>query len=485
MVVGPDLSHNAGAVDTFVAKVKPDGTGLVYCGYIGGSSAEYATAVAVDGSGNAYITGYTASAQTSSFPVVVGPDLTYNGGVNDAFIAKVNASGASLAYCGYIGGTADDRGNGVAVDGSGSAYVIGQAISAESNSFPVVVGPDLTHNSYGANDAFVAKVNAAGSGLAYCGYIGGANADAGKAIAVDAAGSAYVTGQTVSPETSFPVSVGPDLTYNSGGLEDAFVAKVNATGAGLDYCGYIGGSSYDYGYGIAVDAFGNAYVGGSTQSAQATFPETVGPDLTHNGSMDAFVAKVNSSGAALVYCGYVGGVDVDYGYGLAIDGSGNAYLAGSTGSTASTFPVVSGPDHTYNGSIDGYIAKVNAGGTAVMYCGFIGGSSTDYAYAVAVDILDNAYVTGYVPAASTDFPVWIGPDLTPNGDNDVFVAKFASPFVVSKHAAGDFDGDGADELAVDFGPSGAYLYDNGVWTQLTAFNTESMQAADVDGDERR
>jgi len=479
--VGPDLTHNGGTIDAFVAKVKPDGTGLVYCGYIGGSNADYGTAVAVDGSGNAYVTGYTASGEGNLFPVTVGPDLTFNGSY-DVFIAKVNASGASLAYCGYIGGWNDDRGNGIAVDGSGNAYIIGQAGSPETSAFPVVVGPDLTHNSPGLNDAFVAKINASGASLAYCGYIGGGNADYGRAIAVDSSGCAYVTGQTVSPEATFPVAVGPDLTFNSVGLDDAFVAKVAADGTGLVYCGYIGGSGFDYGYGIAVDASGNAYVGGDAQSTQATFPETVGPDLTHNGDVDSFVAKVAADGAGLVYCGYVGGSGTDHCYGLAVDGSGNAYLTGTTSSTAATFPVVSGPDFTHNGSVDGYVAKVNAGGTALMYNGYIGGLGADYSYAIAVDIYDNACITGYAPAASTDFPVAVGPDLTQNGDNDVFVAKFTSPFVVSKHAVGDFDGDGTDELAVDFGASGVYLWDNSTWTMLSALNTESMQAADTDGD---
>jgi len=480
VAVGPDLSHNGGAVDAFVAKVKPDGAGLVYCGYIGGSNSDYALAIAVDGSGNAYVTGYTASAQANAFPVVVGPDLTYNGGVEDAFVAKVNASGTALDYCGYIGGGAEDRGHGIAVDASGNAYVIGQTRSSESNSFPVVVGPDLTHNSIGFYDAFVAKVNSTGSGLAYCGYIGGAQNDYGRGIAVDSSGNAYVTGSAQSTETSFPVAGGPDLTQN--GLDDAFVAKVASTGAGLDYCGYIGGAVADYGYGVAVDAGGNAYVGGTTSSPQGTFPETVGPDLTHNGSADAFVAKVNNSGTALIYCGYVGGSDTDNAYGLAIDGSGNAYITGTTASTQTSFPAISGPDFTQNGILDAFIAKINAGGTALMYSGFIGGADSDYGLAVAVDINENAYVTGYVPAASTNFPVLVGPDLTPNGDNDVFVARFASPFVVSKHAVGDFDGDGTDELAVDFGASGAYLWDNNTWTQLSAFNTESLTAAAMDGD---
>ena len=168
--------------------------------------------------------------------MIVGPDLTLNG-VTDAFVAKVNAAGTALDYCGYIGGSATDRGRGIAVDASGRAYVFGGAESSEA-SFPVTVGPDLTHN--GLRDAFVARVNAAGTALDYCGYIGGAGNENASAIAVTAGGIAYVGGDTPSTETTFPVTVGPDLSYNGGGA-DGFVAKVNAAGTGLDYCGYIGG----------------------------------------------------------------------------------------------------------------------------------------------------------------------------------------------------------------------------------------------------
>jgi hypothetical protein len=161
----------------------------------------------------------------------------------------------------------------------------------------VTVGPDLTYNG-GVRDAFVAKVNAPGTALLYCGYIGGSGDDVGYGIAVDSSGNAYVTGRTNSSEATFPVTVGPDLTYN-GGLFDAVVAKVNAAGTALLYCGYIGGSGDDFGFGIAVDSSGNAYVTGWTTSTEATFPVTVGPDLTSNGGPnDAFVAKIANIQAA-------------------------------------------------------------------------------------------------------------------------------------------------------------------------------------------
>src|SRR5712691_798919 len=381
---------------------------LAYCGFIGGSAGEAANAVAVDGSGIFYVTGTTGSSE-ASFPVAVGPDLTYNGGFGgDAFVAKVNAAGTALVYCGYIGGSGDDYGNGVAVDGSGNAYVTGNTTSTEAT-FSVTVGPDLTAN--GQTDAFVAKVNAAGTALVYCGYIGGVNGDFGNGVAVDNSGNAYVTGYTDSTQSSFPETVGPDLTFN--GNDDAFVAKVNAAGTALVYCGYIGGSGSDFGQGIAVDGSGNAYVVGWTDSTAASFPVTVGPDLTFNGNNDAFVAKVKADGTA-----------VDIAYGVAVDTAGNAYVTGYTTSSEATFPVAVGPDLTFNGGNDAFVAKVNAAGTALVYCGYIGGSGVDGGHGVAVDGAGNAYVVGETGSTEATFPVTVGPDLTFNsGGTDAFVTK--------------------------------------------------------------
>src|SRR6266540_2471887 len=391
---------------------------LAYCGFIGGSAGEAANAVAVDGSGNAYVTGNTGSSE-ASFPVAVGPDLTYNGGFGgDAFVAKVNAAGTALVYCGYIGGVNEDFGNGVAVDNSGNAYVTGYTSSTQAT-FPVIVGPDLTYRA--ANDAFVAKVKADGTGLVYCGYIGGSGGDFGQGIAVDGSGNAYVVGYTDSTAASFPETVGPDLTFN--GSTDAFVAKVNAAGTALVYCGYIGGSGDERGFGVAVDTAGNAYVTGQTTSSEATFPVAVGPDLTFKGGNDAFVAKVNAAGTALVYCGYIGGSGDERGFGVAVDSAGNAYVTGQTTSTEATFPVTVGPDLTLNGGIDAFVAEVNAAGTALVYCGYIGGSGADVGHGVAVDGAGNAYVVGETFSTEATFPVTVGPGLIFNGGGDAFVTK--------------------------------------------------------------
>lgn len=273
-----------------------------YAGYIGGDAYEDPYGIGVDGLGHAFVMGATKSTD-ATFPVKVGPSVVF-AGKSDAFVCKVAADGSALDYCGYIGGTQWDRGRAIAVDAAGDAYVIGHTKSRPTQGFPVTVGPDLTFN--GNADAFICKIVPDGTSLDYCGYIGGHAHDEGKAIAVDAAGNAYVTGGTHSTETErFPVTGGPDLTQNGDG--DVWVAKVSADGTQLIYCGYIGGSQDEHARGIAVDANGNAYVGGSTASSEGDgFPLLIGPDLTFNGARDAFVSEVSADGTHLVYSGYVG-----------------------------------------------------------------------------------------------------------------------------------------------------------------------------------
>jgi hypothetical protein len=433
--VGPDVIHN-GAFDVFVAKVKADGTGLVYCGYIGGDVNDYCQAIAVDASGCAYIAGETDSSD-ATFPVTVGPDLTYNGGSKDIFVAKIKANGTSLDYCGYIGGASIDIGYGIALDTQGCAYISGYTGSTHA-SFPVKIGPDLIYNS--GYEAFIAKVKADGTELVYCGYIGGSLDDKGSGVAVDSSGCAYISGWTNSTQSSFPVTVGPDLTYNSGSF-DAFVAKVKADGTGLDYCGYIGGSDYDYGRAIAVDSSGSAYVAGQTNSDHNSFPVIVGPDLTYNpASWNAFVAKVNSAGTGLSYCGYIVASEDYFGPAIAVDGASCAYVACHTQGTEFWFPVTVGPDLTHNGMVDGYVAKLNATGSGYDYCGYIGGAECDYAYGIAVDKYGCAYVTGATSSPGATFPVTIGPDLTYNDTYsfDAFVAKISgNPVYTVNFAAGN------------------------------------------------
>lgn len=428
--VGPGLKYGGLSYisgDAFVAKLSPAGS-LVYCGYIGGKKDDHALGIAVNGRGEAHVVGFTFSDE-QTFPVTVGPDLSYNGNI-DGFIARLDSTGKKLLYCGYLGGNGTDHIRAIALDASGSPYVTGWTLSPEKT-FPARVGPDLTFNSAYSNDpdAFVAKVNQTGSALDYCGYVGGKWGDRADSIAVDSAGCAYVAGYTNSTERSFPVRVGPDLSYNGNG--DAFVAKVGASGSSLVYCGYVGGLSGDYGWAIAVDAGGSAYVGGDTASTEKTFPVKVGPYLTNPPNIrGGFVAKVTSGGKSLAYCGYLGGTaGPDSVLSAVVDRNGTLHVAGSAGSGA--LPVKFGPDLTWNGGVDAFIAGVDSKGAALTYCGYIGGGGDDLAYGIALSGDRSVYVAGHTGSTEQSFPVIAGPDLTYNGNashyliGDAFVAKVA------------------------------------------------------------
>ncbi|MHC4945966.1 MAG: hypothetical protein ACYTG7_23375, partial [Planctomycetota bacterium] len=333
VVIGPDLTHN-GIWDTFIAKVAADGTGLDYCGFIGGDGNDFGWDVTTDSAGSAYVTGWTYSKATT-FPVAVGPDLSFNG-KSDAFVAKVNAGGTHLDFCGYIGGDEFDQARSIAVDGELNVLVAGWTRSTETT-FPVLAGPDLTYNGW-YWDGFVAKVTAGGNGLDYCGYIGGDADDHCEGIDVDPEGLAYVTGRTNSTQATFPVVLGPDLTHN-GGYSDAFVARISDDGSQLDYCGYIGGDNGDFGEEIAVDLEGSAYVVGATYSNESSFPVLIGPVLSYGGDEDGFVVKVSMALTrdAATISASSGGI-VDFTLHAGMDHAGRSYvlLGGVSGTEPGT-----------------------------------------------------------------------------------------------------------------------------------------------------
>ena len=360
---------------------------LVYASYLGGSSSDAAFAVAVDGSASAYVTGYTAS---TNFPAA-GASLPHGGNV-DLFVSKISASGA-LVYSTYLGGSGEEVGLGIAVDGSGSAYLTGYTQSAD---FPVVSAFQAARA--GGADAFVAKLNPAGSALVYSTYLGGAADDLGQAIAVDTAGRAYVTGQTFS--AAFPRSSPLQGTF--GGERDAFVTKLSSAGNALLYSTFLGGSYDDFGQGIAVDGSGNAYVGGYTFSTD--FP-TASP-LQATGAAgfyaDAFVSKINGAGLALLYSTYLGGSADEQAYAITVDPSGSATVAGYTSST--NFPTVAAVQSGFQGGgTDGFVSRLAPAGTALVFSTYLGGSGDDLIYGVAANASGRTHVTGYT--TSTNFPL--------------------------------------------------------------------------------
>jgi len=396
-------------------KLVIDPSMLLYCGYIGGYSGDDSYACAVDAAGCLYVAGRCG--QGTGFPTLVGPDLTYNGGSSDAFIAKVSATGESLLYCGFIGGTDLDSIHTVAVDDLGRAYVAGYTYS-DDGSFPTVVGPYLTMHP--RPDIFVARLSSDGTSLEYCGFIGGNGHDSSPQIKVDSAGHAYIAGTTTSSEDTFPVKGGPDLTLN--GLSgDAFVAKVSPTGEDLIFCGYIGGEDIDRASGIDIDDQGGIYIVGGTYSSESTFPVLVGPDLTANGDYDGFVCRVVPSGKKLDYCGYIGGSGEDWIYEAGLDGDENFYVAGTTESD-SGFPVLVGPDLTHNGDNDAFVARVAPTGTALDFCGYIGGSEYEFFRGLALDGIGNIHCSGGTGSSENTLPVLVGPDTTFNSGGTLFDA---------------------------------------------------------------
>jgi hypothetical protein len=411
-----DTSYN-GYCDAFVVKLNPNGSSLVYGTFIGGSSGDYGEGIAVDGGGNAYVTGWTYS---SDFPTTPGAfDTSLDS--DDAFVVKLNPTGSSLSYGTFIGGSAFDHGEGIAVDVGGNAYVTGWTYSSDFLTTPGAF--DTSHNGY--SDAFVVKLDPDGSSLSYGTFIGGSSGDEGHGIAVDGGGNAYVTGLTRSSD--FPTTSGAfDTSF--GGYRNAFVVKLNPTGSSLSYGTFIGGSSWDWGYGIAVDGGGNAYVTGYTYSSD--FPTTSGAFDTSLDGDDAFVVKLNPTGSSLSYGTFIGGSDGDRGYGIAVDVGGYAYVTGDTYS--SDFPTTAGAfDMSHNDDYDAFVVKLNPTGSSLSYGTFIGGSSGDRGYGIAVDVGGNAYVTGYT--YSSDFPTTSGAfDTSYNGNDDAFVVKLRTWKVVSR-----------------------------------------------------
>jgi hypothetical protein len=383
---------------------------ISYSTYIGGTAQSAITALAVDTAGDLYAAGWT---EAIDFPVSNAIQAVNRGGV-DAFVFKLNPAGSSLLYATYIGGRGDDRAAAIAVDSaSGQIYIAGSTASID---FPLVssIRPTLG----GTRDAFVVKLNAIGNLMLYSTYLGGSGYDAATAIAIDTAGNAYIVGDTQS--TDFPL-VTP-VQPVSGGAMDAFVTKLNSAGA-LSFSSYLGGANDEHAGGVAVDASANIYVAGGTFSVN--FPLAAPLQAANGGSQDAFVTKISTSPAKLVYSTFLGGTGGQIGSpeqanAIAVDSAGSAYVAGVTNSI--NFPVTPGAFQTiFNGVEDAFVTKLNAAGSAQLYGTYLGSSSFDWASGLAVDSNGNAYVAGYTSSAG--FPVVSPVQPGFNGFYDAFVSQ--------------------------------------------------------------
>ncbi|WP_309495569.1 SBBP repeat-containing protein [Mechercharimyces sp. CAU 1602] len=317
-----------------------------------------------------------------------------------------------IFYSSYVG--VNNLNLGITADSVGNAYVTG---FTDSTAYPVTSGS--FQSMFAGGDAFITKLNSAGSSLIYSTYLGGTSVDVGFDIALDTLNNVYVTGSTQS--TNFPVTSNAFQTMYRGGT-DAFVTKINSLGSSLIYSTYLGGTSFDTGNGIAVDATGSAYVTGSTDSTN--FPITSGSFQTMiTGDREVFVLKLSSTGSSLIYSSYLGGDLVDSGNGIAVDTSGSAYVTGFADST--NFPVTSGAFQTMaTEGISAFVTKMSPLGMSLIYSTYLGGSQNDFGRGIALDGANQAYIGGFT-SSSTNFPVTANAfqTLYGGGSFDGFVAR--------------------------------------------------------------
>ncbi|HKP53774.1 MAG TPA: SBBP repeat-containing protein [Chloroflexia bacterium] len=406
-----------GGYDVFISKLNPAGSALIYSTFIGGSDSENGGVLAVDPTGNAYVTGET---ESEDYPTVNAfqPEKGY---YYEAFVSKLAPSGDSLVYSTYLGGSfgmnGSDAGLGIATDAEGNAYVAGETASTD---FPILNAFQGTHG--GSYDAFATKFGPSGA-LVYSTFLGGSGFDQGMDIAVDSAGSVYVTGRADSDD--FPTLNA--LQPANAGQTDVFVTKLNPSGGSLAYSTYLGGSDNDLYYdgSIAVDPEGNAYVTGQTDSADFPLANAYQPLLL--GENDIFLSKLNPAGSAFVYSTYFGGTGFDSGYTVAADGAGNAYLSGNTHST--DLPVVNPVQSAHGGGLqDAYIAQFPPNGESPLFSTYLGGANNDSGNDVTVGSDGAIYVGGMT--SSLNFPVTANAyQATRQGSMDGFIVRIDNPIV--------------------------------------------------------
>jgi hypothetical protein len=410
-----DSSHS-GQGDVFITKFASDGRSLIYSTFLGGSDSDEGYDICVDADNNVYVAGNT---ESSDFPTENAFDSSYNDiGGKDIFVAKLSPTGDSLIYSTFIGGSDyDELGlGGICIDAGNNAYVTGHTLSTDfpiKNQFQTYQGAD----PYG--DAFVTKLSDTGDSLIYSTYLGGTtNDDWGRGVFVDQNNNAYVSGLTRSSD--FPIE-NPFQASNHGGW-DCFISKLSTAGDSLIYSTYLGGSNHEGNYDICVDDSGNAFIAGSTKSPD--FPTKNAYDDSYNdtGGDDIFITKMADSGDSLVYSTYLGTLDEDRVAGICVNDSGNVFITGLTRS--SDFPTENAYDDSYNGFLDCIITKMSTSGDSLIYSTYLGGSSDDLGYCIAVDNFSNVYVVG--ETNSIDFPTRYPYDIDLSGQGDAFITKLSA-----------------------------------------------------------
>ena len=417
------VQGNGGGTDGFIVKLNEGGNGLVYSTYIGGTGTDFGRTISVDATGNAHVAGFTDS---TDLPTFRASQPAYGGGLRDAFVTSLDASGSAYNYSTYLGGAGDEGG------ASGSIT--------------------LTYLPTGPLPYTVALPSPY-TGLTFGGQAVPLGIDYTIDLAVDAQGNAVVTGGTTSTEgNGFPITagvVGPTHSADSGRF-DAFATKYLPDGV-ISYSTFLGGTLDDAGRSVALNTTGEAFITGYTLSAD--FPTVAALQPTNHGGADAFVAKLDDAGASLIYCTYLGGAGSDIGNGIAVSAGGQSYVTGSTTSTSggpTGFPTANFFQSNLIGGTDIFVSKIRPDGSSFEYSTYLGGTSTDRGMSIVLDDRAQTYITGItsssnLPTAQGSFDRGINTGSTTNFQNygpypnaDSFVAKFhAPPFAASNLIATD------------------------------------------------
>ena len=415
-----DTSGGGSNYDIFIARLSKDLTSLTASTYLGGSKNDPVSGIALDSTGNVYVTG---SANSTDFPITTGAYDTSGGGEDygDGFIARLSNDLASLTASTYLGGSKHDPIFGIVLDSTGNVYVTGYTTSTD---FPTTTGAYDTSGGDSYGNAFIARLNSDLTKLSASTCLGGSGYDTGDSLALDTSGNVYVMGETYS--TNFPTTSGAYDTSGGGsyGNDDAFIAKLSGDLTKLSASTYLGGSLNDSASGISLDSSGNVYVTGSTSSTD--FPTTSGAyDTSNNGSSDVFISKLASNLTSLSASTYLGGSSSDGGSSITLDSGGNVYVTGNTSS--GDFPTTKGAYYISGGGSygDAFIAKLSGDLTRLSISTYLGGSGREAADDITLDSDGNVYVTGYTD--STDFITTSNAyDISSNGNRDIFISKLDS-----------------------------------------------------------
>jgi hypothetical protein len=424
---GPGVVNftSSGSLDIFVSKLDSAGK-LAWAKQMGGTDGDYGSDIAVDAAGNVYTTGYFAG--TADFDPGPGTFNLSSAGSIDLFVSKLDSAG-NFVWAKQMGGKGSDASSGLAVDATGNVYTTGRF----EGTVDFDPGPGVFNlSSVGSPDIFVSKLDSAGN-FVWAKQMGG-KAGGGAGIAVDGAGSVYATGWFQGTADFDP---GPGTSnLSSTDSADVFVSKLDRDGS-LVWAKQMGGTSYDAGAGLAVDAAGNVYTVGQFQGTADFDPGPGSVNLSSAGKEDIFVSKLDRAGN-LAWAKQMGGTSSDYGYSLAVDAAGNVYTTGYFGGTADFDP---GPE-TLNlssaGGPDIFASKLDRAGNFV-WVKQVGGTGSDAGYGLAVDAAGNVYTAGLF-MSTADFDPGPGTfNLSSAGGPDIFVSKLSGPPAPIKPAGGDLE----------------------------------------------